>query len=94
MLGHLLAADHLPKALIILLLEKYLGLGTTNEDLADKLRVFNDVLLANALSTSLLRLSSGSLVALAVLHEHIIIQALDKSLSVDLLSLVKLVVFQ
>ena len=63
MLGHLLASDHLPEALIELLLEKDLRLGLIDEDLTDELSFIHDLVLATSLRllTGLLGLSSRSL---------------------------------
>ena len=96
-LGHLLAANDLPKALISLLFEKNLRLGATYEDLTNELRIFDDILLTTAFSSCIvLCLCSSALAALtAVFHEDVtILETLRTGLSIKLLPFVKFVVFQ
>ena len=67
-LGHLLAPDHLPEALIQLFLEKDLRLGSANKNLPDKLRVVHDTLVALVDYCPIRLLLSLSAVASAILH--------------------------
>ena len=96
-LSHLLAANYLLEALIILVFEENLRLGPAYKDLANKLWVFDDAMLTTALSPSIvLGLCSDALVALtAVPHEDVIIlYTLKSSQTIKLLSFIELLVFK